>query len=137
MKNISLIDLQLRYENEREDLLPIIDKVLLSGNLILSDENTKLENEINEYLGTKYCLTLNSGTDALMIALWALGIKKGDEESLKSGLQISHNIVYYCIQKEKDYLIMRIIKRVKNTVFNTVLKFFLHKSQNTGGMRIS
>tara|TARA_B100000780_G_C21104405_1_gene445876 strand:- start:948 stop:2048 length:1101 start_codon:yes stop_codon:yes gene_type:complete len=79
MKNISLIDLQLRYEDEREELLPIIDKVLLSGNLILSDENTKLENEINEYLGTKYCLTLNSGTDALMIALWALGIKKGDE----------------------------------------------------------
>ena len=79
MKNISLIDLQLRYKDEREELLPIIDKVLLSGNLILSDENTKLENEINEYLGTKYCLTLNSGTDALMIALWALDIKKGDE----------------------------------------------------------
>lgn len=79
MKNISLIDLKLRYENEKEQLLPIIDGVLSTGNLILSDENTKLENEINKYLGTKYCLTLNSGTDALMMALWALDIKKGDE----------------------------------------------------------
>ncbi len=79
MKTISLIDLKPRYENEKEELLPIIDNVLSSGNLILSDENTKLENEINEYLGTEFCLTLNSGTDALMIALWALGIKKGDE----------------------------------------------------------
>ena len=79
MKNISLIDLKLRYENEKEELLPIIDNVLSSGNLILSDENTNLENELNQYLGTKHCLTLNSGTDALMIALWAIGIKKGDE----------------------------------------------------------
>ena len=79
MKNISLIDLKQRYENEKDELLPIIDNVLASGNLILSDENTKLEQEINEYLGTKYCLTLNSGTDALMMALWAIGIKKGDE----------------------------------------------------------
>ena len=79
MKNISLIDLKLRYEDERQELLPIIDKVLSSGNYILSDENVKLEKEINEYLGTKYCLTLNSGTDALMMSLWALGIKKGDE----------------------------------------------------------
>ena len=78
MKNISLIDLKQRYENEKDELLPIIDKVLASGNLILSDENTKLEQEINDYLGTKYCLTLNSGTDALMMALWAIGIKKGD-----------------------------------------------------------
>ena len=79
MKNISLIDLKQRYENEKDELLPIIDKVLASGNLILSDENSKLEQEINDYLGTKYCLTLNSGTDALMMALWAIGIKKGDE----------------------------------------------------------
>ena len=79
MKHISLIDLKQRYENEKDELLPIIDKVLASGNLILSDENTKLEQEIKEYLGTKYCLTLNSGTDALMMALWAIGIKKGDE----------------------------------------------------------
>lgn len=79
MKKISLIDLQLRYKNEKKDLFPIIDRVLSSGNLILSDENTKLENEICKYLNTKYCLTLNSGTDALMMALWAIGIKKGDE----------------------------------------------------------
>ena len=76
MKHISLIDLKQRYENEKDELLPIIDNVLASGNLILSDENTKLEQEIKEYLGTKYCLTLNSGTDALMVALWAIGIKR-------------------------------------------------------------
>ena len=36
MKNISLIDLKLRYENEKEELLPIIDNVLSSGNFGLS-----------------------------------------------------------------------------------------------------
>ena len=46
MKNISLIDLQQRYQAEKEDIIKIVDNVLSSGQLILSEENTKLENEI-------------------------------------------------------------------------------------------
>ena len=79
MNQISIIDLIPRYENEKDDLLKIFQDVVSSGNLILSKENTLLEEEITKYLDTKYCLTLNSGTDALMMALFALGIGRGDE----------------------------------------------------------
>lgn len=76
---INFIDLKSRYLDEKKQLLKIIDKVLKSGNLILSKENQNLEKKICKYLDSNYCLTLNSGTDALMLALWAAGIKKGDE----------------------------------------------------------
>jgi len=79
MKTIKFIDLRARYKEEKKQLVKIIDNVLQSGNLILSEENTNLEKKICKYLDADYCLTLNSGTDALMLALWALGIKKSDE----------------------------------------------------------
>ena len=78
-KYINFIDLKSRYLEEKNQLLKIIDRVLKSGNLILSEENDNLEKKICKYLDSNYCLTLNSGTDALMLALWAVGIKKGDE----------------------------------------------------------
>ncbi len=76
---IPFVDLKHRYIEEKEELNSIINDVLSSGNLILSKEVTDLEETISKFLGVKYCLTLNSGTDALMMALWALGITKGDE----------------------------------------------------------
>lgn len=76
---IEFIDLKARYKDEKKQLNKIFNKVLKSGQLILSDENKKLEKNISDYLNTKYCVTLNSGTDALLMALWALGIKKNDE----------------------------------------------------------
>jgi dTDP-4-amino-4,6-dideoxygalactose transaminase len=78
-KYINFIDLKSRYLDEKNQLLKIIDRVLKSGNLILSEENENLERKICKYLDSNYCLTLNSGTDALMLALWAAGVKKGDE----------------------------------------------------------
>jgi len=76
---IEFIDLKARYKDEKEQLNKIFNEVLESGQLILSDENRNLEKNISEYLDTKYCVTLNSGTDALMMGLWALNIRKGDE----------------------------------------------------------
>lgn len=76
---IPFVDLKQRYVEEKKDLNLIINDVLSSGNLILSNEVTDLESEISNFLKVKHCLTLNSGTDALMMSLWALGISKGDE----------------------------------------------------------
>ena len=76
---IEFIDLKARYKDEKDQLNKIFNEVLESGQLILSDKNKNLEKNISEYLNVKYCLTLNSGTDALLMALWALDIKKGDE----------------------------------------------------------
>ena len=76
---IKFIDLKARYLDEKEQLNKIFNEVLESGQLILSDKNTNLEKNLSELLKKKYCVTLNSGTDALMLSLWALNIKKGDE----------------------------------------------------------
>jgi len=76
---VEFIDLKARYKDEKDQLNKIFNEVLESGQLILSDENKNLEKNISEYLNTKYCVTLNSGTDALLMALWALKIGKGDE----------------------------------------------------------
>ena len=54
-------------------------KVLSKGHLVLTEELNNFEKNVCKYTGSKYCLGLNSGTDALMMSLWALGIGKGDE----------------------------------------------------------
>jgi len=76
---VDLIDLKYRYLDEHEQILKSINKLLKKGNLVLTDEVKSFEAKICLYTGMKYCLGLNSGTDALMMSLWALGIKKGDE----------------------------------------------------------
>ena len=77
--SISLVDLIPRYKEERRLILKTLDKVLSKGNLILTKELDEFEKSIAKYTNSKYCLGLNSGTDALMLSLWSLGIGKGDE----------------------------------------------------------
>ena len=76
---IELIDLKSRYKIEKREILKSLDKVLKKGHLVLTNELEDFENKICQYTKRKYCLGLNSGTDALMMSLWALGIGKGDE----------------------------------------------------------
>jgi len=76
---IPFIDLKSRYADEKEEILNSIDRVLESGNLILSSVVTELEDNVKSFTGSKHCISLNSGTDALILALWAAGITKGDE----------------------------------------------------------
>ena len=56
-----------------------ISKVLAHGNYILGPEVAELEERLCEYTGAKYCITCANGTDALQIALMAIGIGPGDE----------------------------------------------------------
>ena len=76
---IELVDLKKRYKNERKALLQCIDRVLKKGNLILTPEVQNFENAVCKFTRVKYCLGLNSGTDALMMSLWSVGISRGDE----------------------------------------------------------
>jgi len=76
---IEIIDLKKRFLDEKKDLLICINKVLKKGNLVLTSEVENFEKKICKYTGSKYCLGLNSGTDALMMSLWSNGITKGDE----------------------------------------------------------
>ena len=56
-----------------------ISKVLEHGKYILGPEVTELEERLCEYTGAKYCITCANGTDALQIALMAIGIGPGDD----------------------------------------------------------
>jgi len=76
---IEVIDLRKRFQEEKRDILKRITNVLKKGNLILTSEVQNFEKSICKFTGAKYCLGLNSGTDALIMALWSAGISKGDE----------------------------------------------------------
>ncbi len=76
---IPFIDLQQRYEEEKEELLSCVERVLESGHLVRTPELGAFEEKVAGFTGVKHCVGLNSGTDALMMALMALGIGRGDE----------------------------------------------------------
>ncbi len=76
---IEVIDLRKRFQEEKKEILSVVKKILSKGNLVLTPELKSFEDNIAKYTGAKYCLGLNSGTDALMLSLWAAGIGKGDE----------------------------------------------------------
>ena len=76
---IPYVNLQAQWNDEKDDLLPIIEKVLSCGQYVGGEELDKFEENIAKLCGTKYACGLNSGTDALMLALALSGIGKGDE----------------------------------------------------------
>lgn len=76
---IPLVDLVRQYRGLRTDILRAVDRVLTSGAYILGPEVESFEEELARCCGTRYAVGLASGTDALELALRALGIGRGDE----------------------------------------------------------
>ena len=76
---VPFIDLKQRYQEERNEILAAVERVCSTGNLVLTEEVRNFEERIAKYVGVKHAIGLNSGTDALMMALWANNIGKGDE----------------------------------------------------------
>jgi dTDP-4-amino-4,6-dideoxygalactose transaminase len=68
-----------QYAAERSELLPCIEAVLLGGMHVGGAEVDLLEEEIARYVGTRYAIALNSGTDALIFSMLAARIGPGDE----------------------------------------------------------
>lgn len=77
--NIPLIDLKAQYEGLSDDLNKVTLEVLSSANYILGKNVTEFEKEFAEYIGVKHAISVGNGTDALIIALKAMGIGEGDE----------------------------------------------------------
>lgn len=67
------------FELHEEEYTKIWKDVRKRGDLILRKDVEEFEKNFANYVGTKYAVALNSGTDALLIALKAIGIKKGDK----------------------------------------------------------
>lgn len=76
---IPILDLGPEIEAHWQELNTSIQNVLRSGQFIQGPDVKRLEAELGDYLGVKHVVTLNSGTDALVIGLRALGIGPGDE----------------------------------------------------------
>jgi dTDP-4-amino-4,6-dideoxygalactose transaminase len=76
---ISYACLDRQYEHEREAMLAALDRVAKSGQFTLGNLVEELEEKIANLCGTKYCITLNSGTDALIFGMICAGIRAGDK----------------------------------------------------------
>lgn len=76
---IPYVNLNAQWQDDRDELLPIIDNVLGSGQYVGGDEVDKFEKNVAKLCQVKYAVALNSGTDALTLALHLLGIGRGDE----------------------------------------------------------
>lgn len=76
---IPLVDLKLQYLTLRKQIDQAINKILRSSSFIKGGPLEEFENEFAKFIGAKYCVGVNSGTDALHLSLMALGIGEGDE----------------------------------------------------------
>ncbi len=80
MRHIPMLDLRLEYEYMKADIDSAIAKCLNHQKWILGPEVKELEQNVAEYLGTKHCIGCSSGTEALVLALRALAIKRKGTE---------------------------------------------------------
>ena len=76
---IPFIDLKTQYQALKPQIHARIDAVLEHGQYIMGPEVKELEEKLALYTGAKHCITVASGTEALLMSLMALDIKPGDE----------------------------------------------------------
>lgn len=67
------------YENERPEVLSAFETVIESGQLILGPQVESFENEFSKWCGAEFGVGVANGTDAIFLALKALGLEKGDD----------------------------------------------------------
>jgi len=85
---VPFVDVPKQYQIIKEEVLRTIDDVLSRGDLILRKDVEEFEKNMAVFVGTKYAVGLNSGTDAMFLPLKALGIGPGDEV-----ITVSHTFV--------------------------------------------
>ena len=77
--NIPFIDLQSQYQAYKGEIDAAIHNILDTSQYIMGPAVKELETNLAKYTGAKHAIACSSGTDALLIALLAIGIKEGDE----------------------------------------------------------
>lgn len=88
MMKVPYINLGKQNRLIKRELLRASERVFVKGNFILGEEVAALEQEMADWHGVRYGIGVNSGTDALVLALRAAGIGKGDEV-----ITVSHSFV--------------------------------------------
>lgn len=77
--DVKLFDLTRQYQILKDQMEPAVCAQMAGGIFIMGDAVTEFENAFAAYIGVKHAIALNSGTDALLIALRVLGVGPGDE----------------------------------------------------------
>ena len=76
---VRFLKLEVLDEYKRKILVESVDRVLQHGRIVLGPEVEELEKKIAHYCGVRYAVGVNSGTDAVYLALRSLDIGIGDE----------------------------------------------------------
>ncbi len=79
MRDIQMVDLKSQYDNMQDEIDAAVLNVVRSTQYINGPEVKALQQELEDYLGVKHVIPCANGTDALQIAMMALGLKPGDE----------------------------------------------------------
>ena len=77
--NVPYVNFKAQYDEEKNDIHRIVDEVFSAGDFVSGAYVGTLEKSLAEYINVKEVVVLNSGTDALIYGMRALGIKSGDE----------------------------------------------------------
>src|SRR5436309_1701757 len=77
--NVPFLNLKAQHDSLKEELLPVVEKVLADGHYILGPNVSAFEEEMARFTKTRFAIGVNSGSDALTLALRALDIAPGDE----------------------------------------------------------
>lgn len=76
---IPLVDLKAQYESIKDEVDEAISRTIINGQYILGPEVKAFEGEMAAYCQAKYASGVANGTEALLLALLACGVKPGDE----------------------------------------------------------
>ncbi len=79
MKKIQMVDLQTQYQHIKSEIDKGIEEVIASAAFIKGPKVAAFQGHLEEYTGAKHVIAVGNGTDALQIALMALGLQPGDE----------------------------------------------------------
>ena len=79
MRKIQMVDLQAQYQRIKHDIDAGIQEVIDSAAFVKGAKVTEFQEHLEAYTGAKHVINVGNGTDALQIALMALGLKPGDE----------------------------------------------------------
>ena len=87
--NVAFTDLKRQYDIYAQEYESAALRVLRSGWYVLGKELEAFEKRFAEYVGARHCIGVNSGQDALILAVRGLGIGEGDEVIVPSNTYIA------------------------------------------------
>tara|TARA_B100001248_G_C27399084_1_gene468397 strand:- start:484 stop:1584 length:1101 start_codon:yes stop_codon:yes gene_type:complete len=76
---VQFCDIAKDYQIQKEQIDKNMSEVLTKGNFVMGNQVKEIEEKLANYVGVKHCVAVSDGTDAIQIALRAIGCKEGDE----------------------------------------------------------